>query len=203
MGGCGRNSVETWPASSNFGTMLAEIGQTRPEFGQISAPGATCRQLLRNFWTTSEHAGVAGGDFQGRVARNVSATSGSLHPPAMPGLCMAGSAKHRLKFRRSRPNFVQNGPMLVKSGPTLANVTRLRLTCGRSSSKLGRKRLPRCGTSCAWVATTIAVVYNCSESMVYVVYRRTCVYTQIASAGDPLRCNLNTISMWRQIRRHL
>lgn len=68
----------------------SSVDQVRPELGQIWAPGATFRHLLRNSWTAPKLAKFAGGSFPRRVARtcfpNFRGTEVSLcHDRALQG----------------------------------------------------------------------------------------------------------------------
>lgn len=84
----GHTSGKVGHVMANVGRILPNVGQLLPiramfwqywpSVGQISALGATFRQLRGNFPTTPELAGFGGGNFLGRVSCNFSATLGHL-----------------------------------------------------------------------------------------------------------------------------
>lgn len=64
---------------ANFGQLWATSGRcqlTSTNIWPTVAPGASFRQLGRNFWTTSERFGIAASKYPGHVARSFSATCG-------------------------------------------------------------------------------------------------------------------------------
>lgn len=69
-------SVELGQHMVRLGPTRRESYQFRKNLGRISAPGAIARHLLCDFWTTSELARNASGNFSGPVASNSSATFG-------------------------------------------------------------------------------------------------------------------------------
>lgn len=77
---------------------LADFGQNLVELAQSSAPTATFRQHLNNCWTSSKLAGIAAGNFPGRVLRNFSATFGQPNYPAITGLCKAAGVASLLLY---------------------------------------------------------------------------------------------------------
>lgn len=84
-------SGRIWPTVSklrlklpNFGPSPANFGQFVAKLAQISASGATTRQLLRNFWTAREQAGFA----RASACCRVSAWRLRCHPRGRPHLAM-------------------------------------------------------------------------------------------------------------------
>lgn len=70
--------AKVWPELAQLGQTIAQSGQNSPNWANSRLPRTCWTTTLGDFGVTSELAGIAGGNFPGRAASNLSANFGYI-----------------------------------------------------------------------------------------------------------------------------